>query len=273
MKVTVGKRITTYWNVLVAYFAFRIKYALEYRTNFALQLFYGPTYVLVLFTILSTAYSHTETLAGWTKPEALILFCVFHLLYTVGAMFFMDGIRNLLWRDVRTGAIDFLLTKPLNFQFLVSFREPSLNQILLLIGILLLFSYQILLYPYIISTNIFDLLAFVLSCILGILIFYFALSTYATGAFFFSKAQQIIELFDKLSDFSQYPLPLFPGSLQMLLVTIVPVAFFSYVPSLFILGKGSLLWLAASVIFLIILININQLAWKYALRHYSSASS
>ncbi len=263
----------TYLNVLLAFVNFQLKYALEYRVNFLLQAFYGPAYVTILFSILQVAYSHTETIAGWTKPETMVIFCIFHFLYVIGATFFMKGIRNLMWNDVRLGNIDMMLTKPIKFQFLVSFREPAFNQILLFFSLLPLFYYQISTNPDIISHSPIDILLFALSLIIGILIFYFAVSTYATSAFFFSKASQVIELFDKISDYSQYPLPLFPESLQLLLVTVVPVAFFSYVPALFILGKGSFLWLAGSIVFLCVLIGINQFCWKYALRHYSSASS
>jgi len=269
----VVKIIQKYLRVLFAFLNFQLKYALEYRVNFLLQAFYGPAYVAILFSILQVAYNHTETIAGWSKPETMVIFCIFHFLYTIGATFFMKGIRNLLWNDVRLGNIDMMLTKPVNFQFLVTFRDPSFNQILLMISLLPLFFYEISKHPEIITHSPVDIFWFVFTMLTGIAIFYFAVSTYATSAFFFSKANQVIELFDKISDYSQYPLPLFPESLQLLLVTVVPVAFFSYVPALFLLGRGSIFWALGSLVFLCVLILVNQFCWKYALRQYSSASS
>lgn len=259
--------LSIYWHI----FSSTLKSALEYRTNFLVQLFYAPAYVGVLFLLLSLAFSKTPMLGGWSHDEALLLFAVFHVVYCLSALLFLKGIRDMLWSGIRLGQFDIILTKPVSAQFLATFGKPEIQQLFLLTLLFGLSGRQLmLLWPQIQLANIFLAL---LGLVLGILIVYFVLSTYATIGFFVTKAQQVIEFFDKASDQAQYPVTLFPASIQLLFFTVVPIAYAGYVPVSILLGKNSSLPIFTSVLTLVVLIIINRWAWRYSLRQYSSASS
>lgn len=259
-----------YLIIYLRIFAFTLQSKLTYRFNFFIELFYGPAYAIMLFIIVQTAFTKAPMLGGFTADEGLLLFSVFHLMYTIAIVFFIMGIRHFLWSGIRQGELDFLLTKPLNTQFMVSFTKPEFQQLLLLLGILALFVHQLMRVS---NISILDFVLFLLLFMQGLMIIYFTLSTFATVGFFITRAQQVMELFDKVADNSQYPVNIYPTSFQILAVTIIPIAFFGYIPTLFLLGKGNLWLFLAPLFFLLIIIPINQQAWKIGLRHYSSASS
>lgn len=260
-----------YLSLYCNLFFFTLKSMLEYRLNFLLQVMYAPAYTLVLYFILVTVYSKTTTLAGWSAQEGMLLFAVFHLLYMTFYFFFMKGLRYLLWTAIRMGELDFILTKPVNLQFYVSIAKPYVELLPLLIILLGYFIYQLMVLPVPLTAVNFGL--FLIMFAAGIAITYLSLSSYATIGFYASKAAQVIELFDKASDYAQYPNPVFPTSVRVITFTLMPIAFFSYVPTLFLLGKGSLLLFLATSVTVIILIFINQWLWRRGLQHYSSASS
>ena len=266
--------ISTFRNSVRVYaqiLSFTFKSQLEYRLNFLVQLFYGPAYVLVLYVILSLAFSQSNSLAGWNQEEGKLLFSVFHLLYTSAIFLFIKSVRHFLWMGLRKGELDFILTKPVNTQFLVTFGKPEIQQILLLASVGVLFVYQLFaLQVSVFSVNFFG---FMMMFLLGLIICYLSVTMYATIGFYVVRAQQIMELYDKTADFSQYPMPIFPISFQFIAFAIIPIAFFGYVPTLFLLGKGSLLWIAAALALSVVLFIFNQLSWRTGIRHYSSASS
>lgn len=251
--------------------SFNLKNILTYRLNLFAKLIYGPAYIGVLFLILHFAFNQTSTLGGWNRSEAVLLFSVFQFIYVNCLILFLKGYRHFLWQGISAGELDFYLLKPAKPQFLVAFSKPDLDQLLLWIGILGLFLYNFV--HQLPSLSVLDFVGFVFMAVIAHLIIYFTISTYAATGFFVIRAQQVMEIFDKSSDFSQYPTSIFPSSVKFIAFTFLPIAFFGYLPTLFLLSKGTINILVSSAGFLLLLIIINNFVWKMGLRHYSSASS
>ncbi len=244
---------------------------LAYRFNFFVQLFYGPAYVGTLYLVTRLAFANTQTLSGFTKHEVLFMFASFQLLYGFGVIAFMNGIRHFVWTSLRQGDFDFVLLKPVNKQLLALFSKPEIQQLPLIIALFYLFFYE--LFQLQSQITLIGFFSYVLLFVLGLMIVYLTLSTYTTSGFYLTKAAQIIEVIDKAADNSHYPMPIFPHSLQVIAFTFIPIAYFTYIPTLFLLGRGNWQLFAASFGMLIILYIANHLAWSIGIRHYSSASS
>ncbi len=271
MKVLGFNRIHYYLRVEAALVSSTLKTVLEYRFNFIVQLLYAPAYALVLFLVLNSVYAKATTFGGFNKQEGILLFSVFNLLYTSSSILFMKGIRYFLWTGSRTGEADLVLTKPISSQFLLAFSKPEIQQSLLLFASGALFFKTLLTMPT--SQTLVSIVGFLIMFVLGLVICYLSLSTYMTSGFLVSKASQVVELYDKVSDYSQYPVPVFPSSFQLILFSLVPTAFFGYLPTLFLLGRGEWKWIGMSLVCTVVFTFINKTAWKFALRRYSSASS
>lgn len=260
-----------YLSLLATIWSFTLKTALEYRFNFFVQLWYGPAYAAVMLLLLITAYSKSPEIAGFSFNEGLLLFSVFHLIYLTAMMFFMRGVRYFLWEGIRHGQLDLVLTKPISTQFLTFFFRPEFQQIAMWLASLGLFVRQLIILHS--QITVLNFVLFVLLAAIGLGVIYFSLVTYATTTFFVTRAQQIIELFDKISDSSQYPTPIFPQSLVMVFFTFVPIGFFGYTQTLFLLGRGDPRLFILSLIILVIFYGIQRYSWSAGLKRYSSASS
>lgn len=260
-----------YLRIYRQIFLCHVQSALAYRLNFVFKLLYGPAYILVLYLVLQTAFLRTNTLGGWTKEEATVLFFVITTIGTTCNLLFIDSIRRLLWHGIRLGEVDSSLLKPVSAQFLLTFGKANVDQIGLWLGTGLLFLYYS--WSYWLQLTLNDLGLFLLTFLLAHVLIYLSLSTYATVGFYVVRAQQIMEFFDKTMDFAQYPITVFPASLQFIFFTVLPIAFFGYIPAQFLLGKGSVTAALGMIILTIVFTIVNQLAWNTALKQYSSASS
>ena len=95
---------------------------LQYRANFVIQLFESMIALATGLIALSLVFNHTDTLAGWTRPELLAVMGV-HILIggLVQAIIQPNMLR--IAEDVQNGTLDYVLTKPVDSQMLVSVRE------------------------------------------------------------------------------------------------------------------------------------------------------
>jgi ABC-2 type transport system permease protein len=251
--------------------SFHLKSIMEYRFSFIMKIFYGPAYTLILFLLLSTSYSKTDVLVGWSRNEAFLLFSTFHLMYSICILLFVQSIKYYLWEGFRTGEFDTIMVKPVNVQFLSTVIRPEIQQIPLILCLFIFWIRQLV----VLHTHVFswEFFLYTVSLFFAFTITYLFISTIMTLGFYIVKAAQTYEFFDKVTDYSHYPMSLFPTSLQTVFFTIIPIAFFSYVPTSMLLGKNNATWLGYSAGVTIILFIINQFAWRRALKHYSSASS
>lgn len=272
MKISnLWKTIKKYLTIYKIIFYSTLSSLLAYRTNFAIQSLYGPAYVLVMYWLIAIAFSRTETLGGWNVNEGILLFIYFQWLFVICIILFMKGARIFLWTGLRNGELDLILTKPVKPQFLVLFSKPEIEQLALGLTLTILLIWKSM--PFIIQISIFQLLGFVIMTVLGIAMVYFSIALYTVAGFYLTRAGQIIEVYNKIFDFAQYPLNIFPFSFQLVAVSILPLAFASYFPTLFLLGKGEFNYIILAIIITIIFALLSKFAWQFSMKKYSSASS
>lgn len=264
-------RIKHYLSIYKRILSSTASQIIQYRLNFLILSLYGPTYVLVMYFLLAIAYSKTDTLGGFTSNEGLLLFLVFQWLFLVAVILFMKGARVFLWDSLRCGDLDMVLTKPVNAQLMVMFSHPEFEHMLLLIFLTIVLGWFSL--PFLALVGILDIVGFVLMSLMGLIITYFSVAICIATGFYMTRAGQVLELYNKISDFAQYPLIIFPPAFQLLGATLVPIAFFSYFPTMFLLGRGQLWYILISIFVIVVLAALNSIIWNRSLKKYSSASS
>lgn len=248
-----------------------IQRALEYRLNALVQSLYGIVFMLAILVSLNVMFSHADSIAGWNRSEALLLFSVMNMMFVLFMVLIIEGIRRFMQFGVSRGEVDMFLTKPVNTQFLVSFFYPDVSSVVMLFCSVSIFFYAM--YLNLASISMSGLFSFMLTYSLCCAIFYFYFASLAVSAFYITKSRQILEMGTKMSDFGFYPTNMFPRAFQVISFTIVPIAFFGYVPTLFLLSRGSWQLFLFCIFILVTIFIINQVAWKKGLKAYSSASS
>lgn len=100
---------------------------LQYRVNFWLSLAQSAIALGIGLLVLALVFRYVDHLAGWTRPELYVVLGMFTALGGVARMVIKPNMVQLI-EDVRDGALDFVLTKPVDAQLLVSTRRLQLWQ-------------------------------------------------------------------------------------------------------------------------------------------------
>ncbi len=262
-----------YIKILFHLLVFQTKYFFAYRTNALLRFFHFPSYVLGSYLVIAITYNSTNSVFGWNKNEAIILFLVYQLMLALSYIFYFDGgVRNFLYSAVRLGQFDFVLTKPINSQFLAMFGQPKvdgLSSILTIIGLIFWFK------PFL-NINIGGWLnvgLFVIFLIIGFISYYLFCSSVATSALYYTTSGEVAEIMNKFEEAGQRPMMIYPTPMYWAALTIVPFGLTAYLPVAILLGKAQSWEIILALSTLPLSFLVNQYLWRVGIKRYSSASS
>ncbi len=208
-------------------------------------------------------------ISGWSRTELLVPLGLFYLLnaFFWGAMY---GNMQELPKDINKGTLDFYLIRPIDSQFLVSSRNFGFNLFpSLVIGIVLTWmGFK--------SNNLFNLVNVTLIgifTITAIVISYSLWFMSVTVAMWFSRLQNIAEVFTMAIDAARFPTNIYPPILRFVFMTIFPLGLIIFLPSEVILRRTPTEYFIFPIVAAALFLALSHWFWNFALRHYSSASS
>ena len=243
---------------------------LQYRANFAIQVFQSLIALGTGLAVIGLVFSQTTRLNDWTQPELLAVMGVHILMGGVIGTLIQPNMERLM-TDVREGTLDFILTKPEDSQVLVSVREVRIWQAVdILIGFAVLgFGIAQL------QTSIgpVQALAFAGALVLGAVMIYCFWLIVTTGAFWIVRMDEIHELFDGLYQSGRWPVTIYPGWLRVSLTYLVPIAFAVTVPAEAITSRLTIETIVTAAVFALALLLFTRWWWRFGLRNYSGASA
>ena len=214
---------------LLGYFA-QVSFQEEaaYRANFFISLLFsllnlvtGAMSIAVLFGQLGTSTGEA-TINGWDFSSTLALLGVYFIVGALRGLVFGPSLDSLAGMDgeVWSGRLDFTLMRPLNTQFLASFRRWRLYALFdLLLGAGVLVAAILQLDQ---TLSLPRLLAFLLALGCGVAILYAILLAFS-ALVFWSPGVLFTWVFDGVLQMARYPLGLYPGWLRLVLTWIIPV--------------------------------------------------
>ncbi|WP_423222420.1 ABC transporter permease [Candidatus Amarolinea aalborgensis] len=259
-----------YLKLLKAFYRNAILVELEYRVNFLINVFMTAFWFAWTLVSVRIFYRFTDTIGGWTYPEALLVIGLFSCANAVIWGLVRPNVEKLV-EGIRSGTFDFVLMKPVNSQFIASLRHLVIWQFSnLALGIAVLFIAS----PQLnrsISAGSWLLFALLLVC--GLVIVYSIGLAVVSIAFWAVRIDNMIELFNSVFETARYPVDAFPGWARGLLTFVVPVAFITTVPAAVVIGKLTIWWGGAAVVLAVGSLVFSSAIWSYAVKHYASASS
>ncbi|MEA2545530.1 MAG: viologen exporter family transport system permease protein [Chloroflexota bacterium] len=243
---------------------------LQYRANFAIQVFQSVIALATGLAVIGLVFSQTTHLNDWTQPELLAVMGVHILMGGVIQTFIQPNMVRLM-SDVREGTLDFVLTKPEDAQVLISIREVKIWQTIdVVIGLVVLgvgaAQVQAAVGPV-------QAIAFVVTLLLGASMIYCFWLILTVGAFWIVRMDEIHELFDGIYQSGRWPVTIYPGWLRVSLTFLVPIAFAVTVPAEAITSRLTIETVAGAAIFAVALFLFTRWWWRFGLRHYSGASA
>lgn len=238
---------------------------LEYRVAYFFRIFRIFLDIGLTLLTLNILFLRTKTFGDWTKPEVFLVFSVYQFVSSFVYFFCGDSLVEVP-SLVKDGELDLILLKPVDSQFLVSFKDAhpgNLYRILLSVAIFYFALSQI--EERVVFINLFFGL---LTIIVAIIIFYSLLLLIASASFYILD-ESLGEIFENFLSISRYPTDIFPKGVKILL-TVIPVIFLVTIPSRIILGKFLPIYVLAFPIAYFFLI-LSRRCFMGALRSYTSA--
>lgn len=243
-----------------------------YRANFYISLLYSLLNLATGVMGVVMLFGQVERVNGWDLAATLALLGVYLTASALRSLFIGPSLEALAGMDgeVWSGQFDFTLLRPVDTQFLASFRkwQPfALFDLVLGLGVLVvavIWLNQTL--------TAMRLLAFLVALMAGIMVLYAILLAF-TGLVFWSPGVLFTWVFDGLFQMARYPLGLYPGWLRLVLTWVVPVGVITTVPAQALTGALSPAALAGSLGLATVLFIGASALFRLGLTRYASASS
>jgi len=243
---------------------------LQYRVNFFLSLVQSVVAVGTALAVLALVFSHTDSLGGWSSNELLVVMGVYVLMGGLIRSVIQPNMQQLM-TDVEQGTLDYVLTKPEDAQLLVSVRRFQIWQAMdVIVGLVLIAVALVRLSD---PVDLSSALAFAAALLLGALDIYCFWLILTTGAFWVTRVDFIIELFDGMYQAGRWPVTIYPGWLRIGFTFLVPLGFAVTVPASALTGRLSGWLMLGAVIFTAVLMTFTRWFWRRGLRNYSGASA
>lgn len=259
-----------YLRLLRRYWKMAIARETQYRANFIALSVVGLVETIVTVLPMLLLFGFTDMLEGWSRGEAIALVGLYRIAISLYELVAGNGLLRLSG-DVESGDLDLLLIRPVNAQFLVTFRYVSLFQIVnVLIGMLVFgiglsqadirLAWQSMVQTVVIFGS-------------GLVLLGVVISAGAYIAFRATTVEQIPWAVMDIAQMGQYPISFYPGPVRSVLTVIVPVAFVTTIPIDAL--RGTVGWgiCVITIVFAAVALIGLRWWWHNSVRHYASASS
>lgn len=263
------------WLLYKAFFKVKILTKLQFPVAYWLGFFGQIVTYGANFAVIAIAVSSFGELHGWKAEEILLLYAFTLMSYAIGAFFTFLSSTGLA-ENIRSGAFDMSLTKPMNpfsFQMLNYDLELAyLSHFTLALGVMI---YALIRVGFVVTFgNIVLLVLFILgaAAIQGALQVFASLFSFHTV-----NENPMFMVVTQFKDFLKYPISIYGAVLQFFLTFILPIGFINFYPAQYLLSKpdgvfspwlGLLTPLVGAGLFF-----LAYKLWMRCLKHYNSSGS
>ena len=261
-----------YLRLLTSFIRVSAQEELTYRSNLFVSILNSFLNLGTGILSIVILFNQVKAIHGWNFTETLALLGIYLTLSALRGLFVGPGFDALAGLDgeIWQGRFDFTLLRPVNTQFLVSFRHWQLLSCFdVLLGLSVL---GFAIFPSIRTLHLFHIVSFIITLCTSIVILYSILLAFAS-LIFWSPGFLFTWVFDGIFQIARYPIGLYPNWLQFVLTWIIPIGFMTTLPAQAISGQLPVSALVASVVVAIVLFVFATTLFQTGLRRYSSASS
>ncbi len=259
-----------YFKLWKSFFANSLTRDMEFKANLLGGVAVDVVFYCVQYFFFSIIYSYVDALGSFTREDVLIFLIITFLADTIYMLLFSGNLFSLN-RLVVQGDLDFVLLKPINSQFFVSFRFVRSYALISIFFLTMILIRQCLIHSQ--HIEIINFLYFLISFTLGALIWYSIDFMIACLTFWFKNFTVGGWLSHELLKFSARPDTIYTGLVRKLLFSFIPMALISSVPARMLIYGFNLELLILQIMVATIMIFTTILVWKRGLLRYESASS
>tara|TARA_Y100001970_G_scaffold286280_1_gene408055 strand:- start:918 stop:1649 length:732 start_codon:yes stop_codon:yes gene_type:complete len=243
---------------------------MEFKANFISNMMIDIMYYLSLYLFYYVIFQFTDSIGEFSKETVIIFMIVTYMIDAVFEFFFSGNIYSFNQMIVK-GNLDFILTKPVNSQFLLSLRFVGFNGAISFFILLFLFFSLTLNYSE--HINAINYVIFFISFIMGNLIWYSIDFMTHCLSFWFRNFSVAGWLSSNIKQFSMKPDTIYFGALRKILFSFFPMAMIASVPVRFLIDGFNINLFITQVIVCITFFILARYVWLRSLVMYESASS
>jgi len=262
------------WGAIARYCLLR---EMSFRVNFLARCITNVVWLLLLLMFVELIYGNTERIGDWDRWQYLFFLGTGMILNGIMEMLFVENCSNLA-ELIRTGDLDFALTKPIDEQFLLSCQRVDWSEgFNLAVG-------GVLLAVAIVKTGatitIGTAAAYATLMIAGIAVMYSLLIALAASSVWLVRNQALYELWWYVTQFARYPAEIYATDtalglgVKVALTFVLPILLAVNLPARAGLDKtlepGHAAFLLAAAALLLF---ASRKFFRRALQAYRSASS
>ncbi len=224
---------------------------------------------IVFFSII---FGNVSRIGDWSKWEVVLLVGTHQIIAQLFQAFFFVNVANIP-ELVRTGRLDSLLVLPVDSQFAVSTKQFGFDSVInAIVGAAVV---CVSLSKLGVVPTPTAILLYLTALCFGIAVHYSIMLSLAAVSFWIVRAQGLVYGYFNFLNIARYPDVIFPQLFRFIFGWIIPVVIVANIPARLLiksLGQPNQLMLqliiASSIVFC-----LSRFFWRFALRHYSSASS
>jgi len=244
---------------------------MQFKANFLMWIVVEALWFALQLAFIAVIYQHTDAIGTWTKWEVVFLMATAQLIQQLFTAIFMGNLVELS-ELIRTGRLDFMLLMPVNPRFIVSFRKVDLGGFMNALGAVAVMGYALSQLGR--APGLVEALGFALLVLCSLAVHYSLMLMLCCVSFWTVRSQGIAWGYYNLFNISRNPDFIFKGGFRVVFTYVLPVLVVANVPSKLVLEKLGSAWeLAILPVLSLILLGVSEWVWRFALRHYASASS
>lgn len=241
-----------------------------FRADFFIWAMVELFWMAVNLLMISVIYRHTDSIAGWSKYEMILLVGTAMLIQRFLMGFFWSSIFE-MGRNIRSGHFDFFLAQPGNVMFMATTRKldpDGLINSVVALGVVIYSARQLGLHPAAI-----DMLLYAILVGCGVVIHYCILVLCIAPAFWIISAQGIEGSYFTLTEFSRLPREAFRGLANIAFVWVLPMVVVSNAPASTLLHGFDFRIAGWLIGITLVWFSLTVVVFHRGLRRYTSASS
>jgi ABC-2 type transport system permease protein len=253
----------------------RVRSQLQYRVSFALNT--GASFLLTFidFVVVLVLFTHFTALGGWSLQEVALLYGISGIGIAVADM--LMGHIDLIHLDIRSGQFDVVLLRPVGTLLQVMASDVALRRLGRVAQSVAVLAFALVNVD--IAWNPLRVALLPVGVVCGALIFG---ATFVLGGcltFWTIGSAEAANAFTFGGNMmTSYPLNIFGPWLRRSLAFVIPLAFVTYFPGLYLLDKTDPLGFPTAFQFLapVVALAFTALtgaAWRTSVRHYRSTGS
>ena len=237
------------------------KYGASYFLSILYELMNGLMNIVYFYVMFGAIHD----IAGWERNDIFLLVILAYFIDAVCVMLFIG--TSSIPDYISTGTLDILLTKPVNHQFLLSFRRPNSVQIINVAIAAACMGVEV----YRKNGGPVSVLLFAVSVLFSIILMYLTMSSIIFLSLRFVRTGNVWEVVEKLNSASSKPGDIYPGAFRIVMTFFLPSLIIVNYPVEILRMQNYGLLLTHTVPVTIGMFLINQIVFKTGLKYYEGA--